>query len=309
MPTAATAHCDPKVLPKYPPRLPPMERGFDNENTNICGKHMNYHSCHCYGHTKGLPDYRLLAQPRTSNYYASAGGCPCIPRAAAHPGSWRLKQHQMRSATHRCTHGCVNRLPQSHTHDCCIHDGYQYGWRPGPHRVKSKNTACRGKCDTFGNLAFKSRNKVYLPEEDNVSEVSSAGSEKLGALEDLILEEHQSRQRAEMDVNQLKDIKGSNTANLYKDDRAVENSRKKFAQPTEEILDELLRQIKGITKLPLHQINMELLNRIIERQEMIMAKRQYDAGQKYKLETIAKEYAEIEKRFNCQNEAKSSTFF
>lgn len=268
---------------------------------------MNYHSCHCYGHTKGLPDYRLLAQPRTSNYYAACGGCPCIPRAAAHPGSWRLKQHQMRSATHRCTHGCVNRLPQSHTHDCCIHDGYQYGWRPGPHRVRCENTASHGKCDTFGNLAFKSRKKVYLPEEDNVSELSSAGSEKLGALEKRILEEHQSRKRAETDVNELKDIQGLNIAHLYKDDRAVQKSRDVYAQPTEDMLDELLRQIKDITKLPLHQTNMELLNRIIQKQEMTMGKRKYDGAQKYKLEAIAKEYVEMEKHLNRQNESRSPT--
>lgn len=206
----------------------------------------------------------------------------------------------MRSATHRCNHGCVNRFPQSHTHDCCIHDGYQYGWRPGPHVVKCKNTACHGKCDTFGNLAFKSKNKAYLPPEDDVSELSSVNSEKLENLESLILEEHNSRKRAETDVNELKDINETQTSHLYKADRAVQGSQRIFAEPTEAQLNDLLRQIKDIVQLPLNQINIDLLMRIIRRQEIIMRKRHYDAAQMFKYEDIAKEYMKADENLKRQ---------
>lgn len=302
MPTAATAHCDPKVLPKYPPRLPPLQAGNDEDNTNLTTKHIpgRYHKCPCYGHANGLPDYKLLAQPRTNNYYAAVGGCPCIPRAPAHPGSWRLKKAQMRSATHRCGNGCINRYPQSHSHTCCVHTGHQYGWRPGHHVVKAKNTAATGKCDTFGNLAFRSKNKAYLPAEDNVSELSSVCPEKLADLEQLILEEHRSRVRVEADVNQLKDIRDTNTAHIFKDDREVERRRHHFADPSEEQLNELLREIRDIVQRPLHQINMDLLIRIIRRQELLQKKRDYDAAQLYNVEAIAEEYAKAEEQLQHQ---------
>eukprot|EP00796_Vickermania_ingenoplastis_P009668 gene9668-6765_t len=280
------------VLSRYPRRLPPLNPGPDEDNSNLNVPHMRYHKCPCYGHTaNGLPDYKLLAQPRTNNYYAAVGGCPCIPRAPAHPGSWRLKKAQMRSATHRCGNGCINRYPQSHSHTCCVHTGHQYGWRPGPHTVKAKNTAATGKCDTWGNLAFRSNNPAYLPAEDNVSDVSSVSPQKLADLEGLILEEHENRVRVEADVNQLKDIKDTNTANLYKGDREVERRRHNFADPSEEQLNELLRAVKDIVQRPLNQINMDLLVRIIRRQQLLQRKRDYDAAQLYNVEKIAEEYA------------------
>lgn len=239
------------------------------------GKHGGaYHVCPCYGHTKTLPDYKMLAIPRTNNYYAATGGCPCIPRAAAHPGSWRLKEAQMRSATHRCGHGCTNKRPESHT--CCQHTGYQYGWRPGPHTVKGSNTAATGKCDTFGNLAFKS--KAYLSLEDDVSDLSSVSPQKLEDLEALILEEHEARSRVENDVAELRDIQQTGTEALYKNDRSVVDKRRCIAQATQEQLNELLRDIKGIVGRPLNQPNMILLRRIIDRQELLQKKRAYEAS-------------------------------
>lgn len=298
MPTAATAHCDPKVLSKYPRRLPPLPSGPDDDNTNLTDMHQKYHKCPCYGHAKGLPDYKLLAMPRTNNYYAAVGGCPCIPRAPAHPGSWRLKNAQMKSAAHRCGNGCVNRSPLAHT--CCIHSGHQYGWKAGPHVVKAKHTAAAGKCDTWGNLAFRSTNRAYLPAEDDVSDLSSVSPQKLADLEELVLREHHSRMRVEADVHQLVDVKDTNTANLYKGDREVEHRRRNFADPSEEQLNELLREIREIVQRPLHQINMDLLVRVIRRQELLQKKRDYDAAQLYSVEKIAEEYMKAEEQLQHQ---------
>lgn len=240
-------------------------------------KHKAYHKCLCYGHEKSLPDYKMLQMPRTNNYYAATGGCPCIPRAPAHPGSWRLRKAQMRSSTHRCGNGCVNKHPEI-THKCCQHSGYQYGWRPGPHTVKGKNTAATGKCDTFGNLAFKSQSRAYMPVDDDVSDLSSVSPQKLEDLEALILEEHEARVRVESDVQELKEIYDSDTQESYKQDKELKDRRRFASYATEEQLSELLREIRGVVNRPLNQINMDLVRRIIARQEMLQRNRDYQAS-------------------------------
>lgn len=239
-------------------------------------KHKSYHKCTCYGHDKALPDYKMLQMPRTNNYYAATGGCPCIPRAPAHPGSWRLKEAQMRSSTHKCGNGCINKHPEV-SHKCCQHSGTQYGWRPGPHTVKDKNTAAAGKCDTFGNLAFKSKSRAYMPVEDDVSDLSSVSPQKLEDLEALILEEHEARIRAESDVHELKDIYDNDAQDTYKQDKELQDRRRFAAQATDEQFNELLRDIRGIVDRPLNQTNMDLLRRLVARQEMLQRNRDYQA--------------------------------
>ncbi|KPI85751.1 hypothetical protein ABL78_5200 [Leptomonas seymouri] len=235
-----------------------------------------YHRCRCYGHDDTLPNYKLLTIPRTNNYYAATGGCPCIPRVAAHPGSWRLKESQLRSSTYRCGNGCTK--SKSGDGQCCYHSGDQYGWRPGPHTVLDKNTAATGKCDTFGNLAFKSKSKAYLPIDDDISDVSSACTQKLEDLEALILEEHQQRMRVEEDVDELTGIHQDDTAELYKRDYNRARRFRELAQISEEELHELLREVKGISDRPLNQTNMELLRRILQRQEHLQRQREYHAA-------------------------------
>jgi hypothetical protein len=243
--------------------------------------HRCYHKCRCYGHEDNLPNYKLLTIPRTNNYYAATGGCPCIPRVAAHPGSWRLKEAQLRSSTYRCGSGCVKKEKSGTASEgpCCHHSGHQYGWRPGPHTVLDKNTAAIGKCDTFGNLAFKSKSGAYRPIDDDVSEVSSASPQKLGDLEALILEEHQQRIRVEEDIEELEAIQQNGTAELYKTDRDEALRRRQLAQVSETDLQELLREVKSIANRPLNQTNMDLLRRILQRQEHLQRQREYYAAQ------------------------------
>lgn len=248
-------------------------------NTNNAAHH--YHKCRCYGHEDNLPDYKLLAIPRTNNYYAATGGCPCIPRVAAHPGSWRLKESQLRSSTYRCGTGCTRKekTVAGGEAPCCHHSGHQYGWRPGPHTVREGNTAATGKCDTFGNLAFKSKSSAYRPIADDISEVSSASPQKLEDLEALILEEHQQRMRVEADVEELAAIQQDGTAELYKKDHDEARRRQQLAQVSEQELLELLREVKGIADRPLNQTNMELLRRILQRQDHLQRQREYYAAQ------------------------------
>lgn len=199
----------------------------------------------------------------------------------------------MQSSTHRCGHGCINRRPAA-----C--KGTPYGWRAGPHTVKAKNTAAEGKCDTFGNLAFKSKSKAYLPAEDDVEALSSVSPQSLKHLEELILEEHERRMRVEADTEHLKQIKETNTGHLFTHDRVVEHRRGQYADPSEEQLNELLREIRDIVRRPLHQINMDLLIRIIRRQEILQRKREYDASKLYTIESIAEEYAKAEEQLQHQ---------
>lgn len=240
-----------------------------------------YHKCRCYGHNEALPNYKLLAIPRTNNYHAATGGCPCIPRVAAHPGSWRLKEGQMRSSTHRCGTGCIKKEKGAAVSTaCCHHSGDEYGWRRGPHSVLDKNTAATGKCDTFGNLAFKSKSAAYRPVlDDDFSDVSSASPQKLEDLEALILEEHQQRMRVEADVDELAAIEADGTADLYKKRYNDEARRRMLAQISDAELQELLREVKGIVNRPLNQTNMDLLRRLLHRQEHLQRQREYYAAQ------------------------------
>ncbi|KAH9601008.1 hypothetical protein LSM04_006530 [Trypanosoma melophagium] len=236
--------------------------------------HKKYHQCDCYGHTEGLPNYKVLAQPRTNNYYCATGGCPCIPRAVAHPGSWRLKASQLRSATHTLGVGCTKKRPGK---TCCVHAGETYGWKPGPHTVLAKNTAASGLCDTFGNMAFKSRTGL----RENVSDVSSVCTQKLEDLEALILEEHEARRNVEMDVDELKDIQEKGTQDLYKQEFENEKKRKLAAMATETQFNDLMREIRAIVKRPLNQINMDILRSVVERQERLMRLRAAKAHEDY----------------------------
>ncbi|AYU81368.1 hypothetical protein, conserved [Leishmania donovani] len=238
-----------------------------------------YHKCRCYGHDDTLPNYKLLTIPRTNNYYAATGGCPCVPRVAAHPGSWRLKQGQLRSSTYRCGTGCIKKSAAL-TLGCCHHSGDQYGWRRGPHTVLDKNTAATGKCDTFGNLAFKSTSRAYCAVDgDDLSDVSSASPQKLEDLEALILEEHQQRMRVEEDVDELAGIQRDGTADWYKKIHHDAERRRLLAQISEVELQDLLRDVKNIVDRPLNQTNMDLLRRILHRQEHLQRQREYYAAQ------------------------------
>ncbi|KAG5471716.1 hypothetical protein LSCM4_03268 [Leishmania orientalis] len=238
-----------------------------------------YHKCRCYGHDETLPNYKLLTIPRTNNYYAATGGCPCVPRVAAHPGSWRLKEGQLRSSTYRCGTGCTKKSPAA-TSGCCHHSGDQYGWQRGPHTVLHKNTAAAGKCDTFGNLAFKSTSGAYCAVDgDDLSDVSSASPQKLEDLEALILEEHQQRMRVEEDVDELAGIQHNGTADVYKKRYNDAARRRLLSQISEVELQELLRDVKNIVDRPLNQTNMDRLRRILQRQEHLQRQREYYAAQ------------------------------
>ncbi|RNE98312.1 hypothetical protein TraAM80_08842 [Trypanosoma rangeli] len=237
-------------------------------------RHKKYHHCDCYGHPLGLPNYKLLAQPRTNNYYHATGGCPCIPRAVAHPGSWRLKSAQLRSAT--SVHP-VNCTKKRFGPTCCVHTGQTYGWKPGPHIVLAKNTAASGLCDTFGNMAFKRR----MEARDKDSDVSSVCPQKLEDLEALILEEHEARRNVEKDVDELKDIQLNGTQDDYKLDYRNEKLRKEAAAASEAQLHDLLREVRGIVKRPLNQTNMGILRRVVERQERLMQQRALKASEDY----------------------------
>lgn len=264
--------------------LPPVQASRTQQKSSE--HHAKYHKCRCYGHEKALPDYKLLAMPRTNNYYAATGGCPCIPRAAAHPGSWRLKEAQMRSSTYKCGSGCVNaQTSPKATHQCCLHSGAQYGWKAGPHTVADKNTAATGKCDTFGNMAFKSTGGrrsaaaggsaggTRKQDDGAASEVSSASPQKLDDLEALILEEHDARMRVESDVEQLKDIHQSGTRDQYGQNPAWDSMNGRNGSVSQDQLDELLREVKRIVDFPLNQTNMERLDHIIQRQEFLQSRR------------------------------------
>lgn len=253
----------------------PSLRGTSGNSSTAAHR---YHKCRCYSHEDNLPDYKLLTIPRTNNYYAATGGCPCVPRVAAHPGSWRMKEAQLRSSTYRSGSGCTTKQKGSEAR-CCHHSGDQYGWRPGPHTVLDKNTAATGKCDTFGNLAFKSKSAAYRPIEDDVSDVSSASPQKLEDLAALILEEHEQRRRVEQDLDELAAIQQSGTADTYKKDHDEARRRRQLAQVTDADLQELLREVKDISDRPLNQTNMELLRRILRRQDHRQRQREYYAAQ------------------------------
>ncbi|KEG08908.1 hypothetical protein DQ04_06201020 [Trypanosoma grayi] len=236
--------------------------------------HKKYHQCDCYGHPMGLPNYKVLAQPRTNNYYSATGGCPCIPRAAAHPGSWRLKEAQLRSSKHSHGVGCMKTRPGA---TCCVHAGETYGWRPGPHTVLAKNTAASGLCDTFGNMAFKRPTGL----RDKESDVSSVCQQKLEDLEALILEEHEARRNVEMDVDELKNIQLQGTQDAYKQDYGNEKKRQLAAAASEAQLNDLLREVRAIVKRPLNQTNMDILRSVVDRQERLMHLRKLKANEDF----------------------------
>ncbi|KPA78857.1 hypothetical protein ABB37_05931 [Leptomonas pyrrhocoris] len=262
---------------KKAPQQSRLANGNGSGNTNNASH--RYHKCGCYSHEDNLPNYKLLAIPRTNNYYAATGGCPCIPRVAARPGSWRMKKSQLRSSTHRCGNGCTKNEKSTSGGPCCHHSGDQYGWRPGPHTVLDKNTAATGKCDTFGNLAFKSKSRAYRPIEDDISDVSSASPQKLEDLNALILEEHQQRMRVEADIDELAEIQRNGTAEVYKKEFEEARRRRLLAQLSEAELQELLREVKDVSDRPLNQTNMELLQRILQRQDHLQRQREYYAAQ------------------------------
>ncbi|EPY32914.1 hypothetical protein STCU_02579 [Strigomonas culicis] len=175
----------------------------------------------------------------------------------------------MRSSTYRCGTGCINRNPPPSGSGCCQHTGHEYGWRPGPHTVPPKNTAATGKCDTFGNMAFKST-AGYL--NDNVSELSSVSPQKLEDLEALILEEHEARLRAEQDLAELKDIEAAGTQDQYK------SVKKLQVDVSEDDLNELLQDVKLVVDRPLNQTNIDCLRRLLVRQEEQQRLREYNAS-------------------------------
>ncbi|CCW69838.1 unnamed protein product [Phytomonas sp. Hart1] len=211
------------------------------------------HGCASHRQKLSLPDYKLLAIPRTNNFYATVGGCPCIPRARAHPGSWRLRSAQRQSA---CGDG--------------------YGWKPGPHTVHASNTAAHGKCDTFGNLAFKSSRLARLAgKNDNTRDLSGVSPQKLEDLETLVLEEHNARVLVESDIEQLRSIRDSGTQKEYVQKIKDEERRRRQTEATEKQLNELLNDIRGIVSKPLHQTNMDILRRIIARHELTQENRNY----------------------------------
>ena len=220
---------------KKSPQQAQLTNVGEKSNSSSSNAAHRYHKCRCYGHEDSLPNYKLLTIPRTNNYYAATGGCPCVPRVAAHPGSWRMKEAQLRSSTYGCGSGC--------------------------------------------NLAFKSKSGLYRPVEDDVSEVSSASPQKLEDLEALILEEHQQRMRVEEDVEELAAIQQTGTADIYKKDHDEARRRHQLAQVSEAGLQELLREVKDIADRPLNQTNMELLHRILLRQEHLQRQREYYAAQ------------------------------
>lgn len=223
-----------------------------------------------------LPNYKLLTQPRTNNYYAATGGCPCIPRAAAHPGSWRLRAVQLRSTTvPRGAH--KNCGAAAAAASCCVPRGDMYGWRPGPHRVLARNTAASGLCDTFGNMAFKRPKKAG----DGESEASHVDKQELEDLEELILEEHRARREVELDVEELKEIQRNGTQGAYKLDFENEKNRELAAAATEDQLNALLNEVRGIVKRPLNQTNMGILRRVVEKQEKLMELRRLKANETY----------------------------
>ncbi|CCW65613.1 unnamed protein product [Phytomonas sp. EM1] len=255
--------------------LPPLSSAPPQSTTT-----KRYHRCGCYRHDCGLPEYKLLAMPRTNNFYAAVGGCPCIPRTPAHPGSWRLKAAQLRSATHGGG-SCICKNPSAASNiRCCFHSGAAYGWKPGPHPVHAKNTAACGKCDTFGNLAFKSKRLARLAgcEEDG-SDLSSVSPQKLEDLETLVLEEHGARVLVESDIKKLREMQESGSQKTYMQALADEERRRRLAEATEGQLNELLNDIRGIVERPLNQTNMDILHRIIARQEQAQRNRDYIASQ------------------------------
>lgn len=186
----------------------------------------------------------------------------------------------MRSSTHRCGTGCVHTNP-TNSSKCCTHTGHQYGWKCGPHSVKAQNTAAVGKCDTFGNMGFKTASRAYQPNSDSISDLSSVSLQKLEDLEALILEEYQARCLVESDVRDLKAIQQSGTADTYRQERHIEAQRQLMSQATEPELNELLRDIRRIVDRPLNQTNMDLLRRILRRQEMLQRQREYHANKKF----------------------------
>ncbi|RNF04657.1 uncharacterized protein Tco025E_07914 [Trypanosoma conorhini] len=236
--------------------------------------HKRPHPSAPYRRPVALPNYKVLAQPRTNNYYHATGGCPCIPRAVAHPGSWRLKEAQLRSSTAAHPATWSRKRP---TATCCVHSAQTYGWKPGPHTVLAKNTAASGLCDTFGNMAFKRPTGV----RDKDSEVSSVCAQKLEDLEALILEEHEARRNVEMDVGELQDIQREGTQDDYKLDYRNEKLRKEAAAASEAQLHDLLREVRGIVKRPLNQTNIDILRRVVERQECLMQQRALKAREDY----------------------------
>ncbi|AAZ11059.1 uncharacterized protein TEOVI_000201200 [Trypanosoma equiperdum] len=251
--------------PQRPSRLP----------TAAAAQHdKKYHHCDCYGHPLGLPNYKVLAQPRTNNYYNATGGCPCIPRSAAHPGSWRNKREQLRSTANHFPFGCTKKRPGT---TCCVHAGETYGWLPGPHKVLAKNCAASGLCDTFGNMAFKKP----IRSQDKDSDVSSVTTQKLAKLEELILREHGERRRIEMDVDELEDIKKRGAENDYKVDYENEKKRKQAMAASEGQLKELLREVRGIVNRPLNQTNIDILRGIVDRQEQFMQLRSLRAHEDF----------------------------
>ena len=84
---------------KKSPQQAQLTNVGEKSNSSSSNAAHRYHKCRCYGHEDSLPNYKLLTIPRTNNYYAATGGCPCVPRVAAHPGSWRMKEAQLRSST------------------------------------------------------------------------------------------------------------------------------------------------------------------------------------------------------------------
>ncbi|EKG06018.1 hypothetical protein TCSYLVIO_002898 [Trypanosoma cruzi] len=257
-------------------RTRPHDDGVPMQGSyTVAARHQKkYHQCDCYGHPQGLPNYKILAQPRTNNYYLATGGCPCIPRAVAHPGSWRLKAAQLRSATQTHAVSCTKSRPDA---TCCVHAGETYGWKPGPHRVLAKNTAASGLCDTFGNMAFKKPTGV----RDKDSDVSSVCQQKLEDLEALILDEHEARRNVEMDVDELKDIQQRGTHEDYRLDYFNEMKRKEASAASEAQLHDLLREVRAIVKRPLNQTNMDILRRVVDRQEYLMQLRARKANEDY----------------------------
>lgn len=269
--------------------------------------------------TNELPDYGVLAIPRTNNYYAAVGGCPCIPRCGGRPGGYSMRSQQTRSvrneysATNNCdrhNHTCScggsgkakqaaasgsgdkvvdKRTTQLKNMNQYLYGQYEYGWRPGPHTVNPANTAATGKCDTYGNMAFKSTNRAHgIGAMDDCSDCSSAGATKLADLEELILEEHAGRMRVEADLTQLRTIADDGTADAVLQEAAEAeknatrtNGTRAMAQASQDDINELLREIKTIRGKPLNQTNMDMLRRILEKQEAIRRKKDYDANLAY----------------------------
>ncbi|PWU84561.1 hypothetical protein C4B63_218g32 [Trypanosoma cruzi] len=83
------------------------------------------------------------------------------------------------------------------------------------------------------------------------------------------------------DVDELKDIQQRGTHEDYRLDYFNEMKRKEASAASEAQLHDLLREVRAIVKRPLNQTNMDILRRVVDRQEYLMQLRARKANEDY----------------------------